>query len=82
MLDPFLAADDDHFDSNIGCQKPILNDKITLEHLQLNDDDAPRTNMTITGKSNPEDGAIFLKVQIADKEGKILRVLFTPLAGL
>lgn len=76
MLDPFLAVDDDCFDSNLGCQKPILNDKITLEHLQLNDDDAPRTNMTITGKSNPEDGAIFLKVQIADKEGGVRNVFF------
>lgn len=26
--------------------------------------------MTITGKLNPEDDTIFLKVQIADKEGK------------
>lgn len=29
-----------------------------------------RTDMTITGKLNPEDDTIFLKVQIADKEGK------------
>ncbi|XP_057772549.1 probable serine/threonine-protein kinase WNK4 isoform X2 [Salvia miltiorrhiza] len=78
MLDPFLAVDqaDDRYESSIRCQKPFLNDKITLEHLQLNDDDAPRTNMTITGKLNPEDGAIFLKVQIADKEGGVRNVFF------
>lgn len=70
MLDPFLAIDhfDDRPESNIENPKPFLNDKIELEHLQLNDD-VPRTNMTITGKLNPEDGTIFLKVQIADKEG-------------
>ncbi|KAH6814481.1 with no lysine kinase 4 [Perilla frutescens var. frutescens] len=77
MLDPFLAVDhiDDRSDSSIGNQKPFLNDNIKLEHLQLNDD-APRTNMTITGKLNPEDGAIFLKVQIADKEGDVRNVFF------
>ena len=80
MLDPFLAVDqaDDCSDSSIRCQKPFLNDKIALEHLDLNDDDAPRTNMTITGKLNPEDGDIILKVQIADKEGRTC--LFFPLA--
>ncbi|XP_047955164.1 probable serine/threonine-protein kinase WNK4 isoform X1 [Salvia hispanica] len=78
MLDPFLAVDqaDDCSDSSIRCQKPFLNDKIALEHLDLNDDDAPRTNMTITGKLNPEDGDIILKVQIADKEGAVRNVFF------
>lgn len=80
MLDPFLAVDqgDDRSDTKIECQKPFLNDSITLEHLQLNDDDTPRTNMTITGKLNPEDGAIFLKVQIADKEGRNLHIFLIP----
>lgn len=71
MLDPFLHIDnlDDQPECNIENQKPFLNDKIELqEHLKLNDD-VPRTNMTITGKLNPEDGTIFLKVQIANKEG-------------
>lgn len=79
MLDPFLAVGeaDDRSDSSIRCQKPFLNDKISLEHLELNDDDAPRTNMTITGKLNPEDGDIILKVQIADKEGRTC--VFFPL---
>ncbi|XP_012838103.1 PREDICTED: probable serine/threonine-protein kinase WNK4 [Erythranthe guttata] len=78
MLDPFLAVD--HFDdliseSTIKNQKPFLNDKIEFEHLQL-DDNVPRTNMTITGKLNPDDGTIFLKVQIADKEGDVRNVFF------
>lgn len=30
---------------------------------------AKRTDMTITGKMNPEDDTIFLKVQISDREG-------------
>ncbi|KAL0419226.1 UNVERIFIED_CONTAM: putative serine/threonine-protein kinase WNK4, partial [Sesamum radiatum] len=72
MLDPFLAVDrsHDHPESDIEHQKPLLNDCIELERLQLNDD-VPRTNMTITGTLNPEDGTIFLKVQIADKEGDL-----------
>lgn len=71
MLDPFLDIVnlDDQPECNNENQKPFLNDKIELqEHLKLNDD-VPRTNMTITGKLNPEDGTIFLKVQIANKEG-------------
>lgn len=70
MLDPFLVLDpfEGSPEHNIDNQKPFQNNKIELEHLQLYDD-VPRTNMTITGKLNPEDGAIILKVQIADKEG-------------
>lgn len=77
MLDPFLSVDqiDDHPGSNLGSQKPFLNHNIKLEHLQLNDD-APRTNMTITGKLNPGDGTIILKVQIADEEGAVRNVFF------
>lgn len=79
MLDPFLSVDqiDDHPGSNLGSQKPFLNHNIKLEHLQLNDD-APRTNMTITGNLNPGDGTIILKVQIADKEGIYLYHLSGP----
>ncbi|XP_011080727.1 probable serine/threonine-protein kinase WNK4 isoform X1 [Sesamum indicum] len=77
MHDPFLAIDhsDDHPDSYIENQKPLLNDCIELERLQFNDD-VPRTNMTITGTLNPEDGTIFLKVQIADKQGAVRNVFF------
>lgn len=70
MVDSFLAIDDFIMKpiKMVGCQKPFLNDNIGFEDLNLNEA-APRTNMTITGKSNPEDETIFLKVQIADKEG-------------
>ena len=50
-----------------GIQKPFLNDS-EMERLQLSDDSF-RTEMKITGKLNTEDNTIFLKVQIADKEG-------------
>ncbi|XP_039146567.1 probable serine/threonine-protein kinase WNK5 isoform X1 [Dioscorea cayenensis subsp. rotundata] len=35
-----------------------------------------RTDMMITGKMNPEDNTIFLKVQIADKDGKVRNIYF------
>lgn len=71
MLDPFLALGDfdDKPESRNDIQKPFQNDNIKIEDLQLNED-LPRTNMTITGKLNPEDETIFLKVQIADRDGK------------
>lgn len=72
LLDPFLVTDNfhDQIESDITTQKPFLNANVDLKHLWLNDDDVPKTNMTITGKLNPEDDTIFLKVQIAaDKEG-------------
>lgn len=70
MLDPFLIVDDidDQVLKSIGNQKPFLNDHIGMEDL-LSNEDVQKTNMTITGKLNPEDDTIFLKVQIADKEG-------------
>ncbi|KAK4376134.1 hypothetical protein RND71_006811 [Anisodus tanguticus] len=77
MLDLFLVFDDVDGESvtMMRLQKPILNDKFSIEDLHLNDD-APRTNMTITGKLNPEDDTIFLKVQISDKEGDVRNVYF------
>ncbi|KAL2488523.1 putative serine/threonine-protein kinase WNK4 [Forsythia ovata] len=77
MLDPFLALGDfdDKPKSKNDVQKPFLNDNIKIEDLQLNED-LPRTNMTITGKLNPEDETIFLKVQIADRDGDVRNVYF------
>ncbi|XP_027151489.1 probable serine/threonine-protein kinase WNK4 isoform X1 [Coffea eugenioides] len=77
MLDPFLMVDDfqDGPLKRIGSQKAFLNDNIGIEDLQLNED-IPETNMTITGKLNPEDDTIFLKVQITDKEGATRNVFF------
>ncbi|GAV58629.1 LOW QUALITY PROTEIN: Pkinase domain-containing protein, partial [Cephalotus follicularis] len=69
LLDPFLASDEAKLFplTRPRSQKPFLNEK-EMEKLQLSDD-PPRTKMTITGKLNPEDDTMFLKVQIADKEG-------------
>ncbi|CAI9107138.1 OLC1v1006429C2 [Oldenlandia corymbosa var. corymbosa] len=77
MLDPFLAVDhaDDELIQRLGIQKAILNDNIGIEDLQLHDD-IQKTNMTITGKLNPADDTIFLKVQITDKEGASRNVYF------
>lgn len=70
LRDPFLASDEVRSCSTAKIiQKPFLNEKEILEKLRLSDDDSPRTDMTITGKLNPEDDTIFLKVQIADKDG-------------
>ena len=70
LLDPFLAFDEDDLLplTKIGCQKPFLNGNIGIAELQLTEN-PPRTNMTVTGKLNPEDDTLFLKVQIADEEG-------------
>lgn len=68
LLDPFLASDEVKLLSKTKLnQKPFLNET-ELGKLQLSDD-PPRTDMTITGKLNPEDDTIFLKVQIAYKDG-------------
>lgn len=69
LLDPFLACDEDENSAlgGVGSQKPFLNDK-EMGKLRLRDD-VPRTDMKITGKLNPEDDTIFLKVQFADKDG-------------
>jgi WNK lysine deficient protein kinase len=70
LLDPFLASDEAELPHvpRFRKQKPFLNDR-EMEKLQLNDH-PPRTDMTITGKLNPEDDTIFLKVQIANEDGK------------
>lgn len=75
LLDPFLASDEVKLLSKTKLnQKPFLNET-ELEKLQLSDD-PPRTDMTITGKLNPEDDTIFLKVQIADKDGPGRNIYF------
>ncbi|XVF68413.1 hypothetical protein PTKIN_Ptkin11bG0001100 [Pterospermum kingtungense] len=71
LLDPFLNTEEAKFSpmNRLGSPKPFLNER-EMEKLHLNDD-STRTDMTITGKLNPEDDTIFLKVQIADTEGYI-----------
>ncbi|KAL6952763.1 Serine/threonine-protein kinase wnk4, partial [Sarracenia purpurea var. burkii] len=78
LLDPFLAfAEDDLLPlMKTGCLKPFLkNGNVGIAQLRL-PGNPPRTNMTITGKLNPEDDTIFLKVQIADEEGSVRNVYF------
>lgn len=75
LLDPFLASDEDDQLSmtRLGSQKPFLN-KGEMKKLQSRHD-PHRTDMTITGKLNPDDDTIFLKVQIANKDGTALASL-------
>ncbi|XAR60811.1 Non-specific serine/threonine protein kinase [Bertholletia excelsa] len=77
LLDPFLALDEDDLLSvtKIGHQNPFLNGNIGIADLRLTEG-PPRTKMTITGKLNPEDDTIFLKVQIADEEGSARNIFF------
>ncbi|KAI4307552.1 hypothetical protein L6164_030726 [Bauhinia variegata] len=74
LLDPFLMSDDALSMIKFGIQKPFLND-IDMEKLKLIDS-PPKTEMTITGKLNPKDDTIFLKVQIADKDGSARNIYF------
>ena len=69
LADPFLKVDGDRplsIERNQN-QKPFLNAK-EMEKLHFGEG-LNRTNMTITGKLNPEDDTLFLRVQIADKDG-------------
>ncbi|KAM0999046.1 hypothetical protein ACFX13_005950 [Malus domestica] len=76
LLDPFLDCGKDESLplGKLGRPKPFLNDK-EMEKLQLSDHPT-RTDMTITGKLNSEDDTIFLKVQIADKDGSLRNIYF------
>ncbi|KAM7258324.1 hypothetical protein ACFE04_014065 [Oxalis oulophora] len=71
--DPFLAFDE-HQAFSIRSELPFLNEK-EMEKLQLGDH-PPRTDMTITGKLDPQDDTIFLKVQISDKDGDARNIYF------
>ncbi|CAL1368485.1 unnamed protein product [Linum trigynum] len=74
LLDPFLAPEP--VIKGIESPKPFLSNG-ELNKLQLeDDDDPPRTDMKITGKLNPEDDTIFLKVQIVNKDGSARNVFF------
>ncbi|KAG6500153.1 hypothetical protein ZIOFF_039992 [Zingiber officinale] len=89
LLDPFLALED-HPTSLSSFKNPanVFNKVIIASgapnHMQVADDDpelntdpvSQAANMTITGKINPKDDTIFLKVQIAYQEGKMSNVYF------
>lgn len=76
LSDHFLKVDGDKPSSKERTpnQKPFLNAK-EMEKLHLGEG-LSRTNMTITGKLNPEDNTLFLRVQIADKEGSLRNIYF------
>jgi len=85
LLDPFLALDegeslpilkcgghenmwyDVELDSRSYRPSPDVHQRSAV---------TKRTDMTITGKMNPEDDTIFLKVQIADKDGNLRNIYF------
>lgn len=76
LLDPFLALGE--AEAKVGSHKPFLNDN-EMEKLRLSEDEdnhGKKTEMIIKGKLNPEDGTVFLKVQIADKDGSSRNVYF------
>ncbi|KAK9153417.1 hypothetical protein Sjap_000897 [Stephania japonica] len=74
MLDPFLAFDEEvlMLDSRINKHNQNHNEST----LYLPSSPIRSTNMKITGKMNPEDDTIFLKVQIADKDGCVRNIHF------
>ncbi|CAN1749663.1 Probable serine/threonine-protein kinase WNK4 [Linum perenne] len=67
LLDPFLGPEPV---KGVESPKPFLNVK-EMEKLQLSDA-ASKTDMRITGKLNPEDDTIFLKVKIVNEDGRLL----------
>ncbi|GAB2235975.1 hypothetical protein Droror1_Dr00026420 [Drosera rotundifolia] len=69
LMDPFLAADEER----LLCSGPAVS---ALEFPDCLLNPIRSTDMTITGKLNPEDKTIFLKVQISDKDGQVRHVHF------
>ncbi|KAK6943379.1 Protein kinase domain [Dillenia turbinata] len=69
LLHPFLSLQEKA--SSVPCKVKIPNE------LSIPDDEPTKsTDMKITGKINPEDDAIFLKVQISDEYGEARNVYF------
>lgn len=69
LLDPFLALDDDEAEL-LGSPKNPIRKPFRMEESTMVAAEPERcTDMTITGTMNPDDDAIFLKVQISDKNG-------------
>ncbi|KEH25193.1 WNK kinase [Medicago truncatula] len=74
LHDPFLVSDDESSITVSGMQDPFLN-YTEMDKLQLRGDSA-RASMSITRKRNPDGDALFLKVQIVDKNGSARNVYF------
>ncbi|KAG0490429.1 hypothetical protein HPP92_007292 [Vanilla planifolia] len=77
LSDAFLQCEDHHGVTptlTVPAWKP--KDDVTAElHCHGAGDEQP-TDMTITGNRNPDDDAIYLKVQIADKDGHVRNIYF------
>ncbi|PKA60279.1 putative serine/threonine-protein kinase WNK5 [Apostasia shenzhenica] len=80
LSDPFLKFDD-HLCSLPALAIPVAyNAEISTERrrygpIEMTGDERT-TAMTITGNMNPDDDAIYLKVQIADKDGSVRNIYF------
>ncbi|XP_010252091.1 PREDICTED: probable serine/threonine-protein kinase WNK4 [Nelumbo nucifera] len=82
LLDPFLASDTEEM---LPTPNPPTVAKDVVPPPESSQVYVPQpvapaisttTDMTITGKMNPEDDTIFLKVQIADKDGCVRNIYF------
>ncbi|RWW77172.1 hypothetical protein BHE74_00014685 [Ensete ventricosum] len=77
LLDPFLALDDHAVPSDVvnGIR---MQEQDGLHSMEFPDASNAvwRTDMSITGKMNPEDDTIFLRVQVADEEGRVRNIRF------
>ncbi|XP_020575317.1 probable serine/threonine-protein kinase WNK4 isoform X2 [Phalaenopsis equestris] len=79
LSDPFLQFDDRQDGPAMPVALPAVKTKSSGESRHNGGreiDDELHTNMTITGKMNPDDNAIYLKVQIGDKQGKVRNIHF------
>lgn len=79
LSDPFLQSEDRHVAPAIPVTPSAVKTKSSGErrrHGGREITDALQTDMTITGNMNPDDDAIYLKVQIADKQGQVRNIYF------
>ncbi|XP_072975183.1 probable serine/threonine-protein kinase WNK5 isoform X2 [Typha angustifolia] len=84
LLDPFLLLNDHggpipslltHAGKSVA--RPEIKSNTAAHLLDVGGPNSvERTDMRITGKMNPDDDTIFLKVQIADKEGHVRNIYF------
>ncbi|CAL9163871.1 unnamed protein product [Musa hybrid cultivar] len=79
LLDPFLTFEDPAPKNPANDVKNIVSgnhDSLQVTYHHDLDPVVRTTDMTITGKMNTEDDAIYLKVQIADNEGNASNIYF------
>ncbi|KAL3536607.1 hypothetical protein ACH5RR_005068 [Cinchona calisaya] len=76
LMDPFLASEEDEQLPSITTRTPCLKAGTPHGEVPCFCNQKRSTDMTITGTLNPEDDAIFLKVQISDKDGQARNIYF------